>query len=184
MMPEIKLENTGTYDHVPDNSQNLTNEPTEIMNTEVKTNNSMINEEVFSRENEPSEMNVNTKSTSNIVHEDVFSRQNDASDMEMKLNDDYDSELKKQHECYQCQKEFSTPSRLKRHISQVHEGVKAFHCEQCDKSFGLKDKLKRHMINVHKSILPPIKMENPWSVLSIYELQYYNCPACVFKGKT
>ena len=24
--------------------------------------------------------------------------------------------------------------------------------------------------------------DNPWSVQSIYELQYFNCPSCVFKN--
>ena len=42
MMPEIKLENTGAYDHEPDHSQNLANETTEVMNTEVKSNNKGI----------------------------------------------------------------------------------------------------------------------------------------------
>ena len=26
-----------------------------------------------------------------------------------------------------------------------------------------------------------LKMENPWSIYSIYELQYFNCPSCSFK---
>ena len=24
-------------------------------------------------------------------------------------------------------------------------------------------------------------MDNPWNITSIYELQYYNCPSCVYK---
>ena len=27
-----------------------------------------------------------------------------------------------------------------------------------------------------------IKLENPWNVLSIYELQYFNCPSCIYKN--
>ena len=27
-------------------------------------------------------------------------------------------------------------------------------------------------------------MDNPWNILSIYELQYFNCPACVFKDNS
>ena len=27
-------------------------------------------------------------------------------------------------------------------------------------------------------------MENPWNIESIYELQYFNCPSCVFKDRT
>ena len=27
-------------------------------------------------------------------------------------------------------------------------------------------------------------MENPWNIHSIYELQYFNCPSCVFRDRT
>ena len=27
-------------------------------------------------------------------------------------------------------------------------------------------------------------MENPWIINSIYELQYFNCPSCIFKDHT
>ena len=26
--------------------------------------------------------------------------------------------------------------------------------------------------------------ENPWNIQSIYELQYFNCPTCVFKNQS
>ena len=25
-------------------------------------------------------------------------------------------------------------------------------------------------------------MENPWNIQTIYELQYFNCPSCIFKN--
>ena len=25
-------------------------------------------------------------------------------------------------------------------------------------------------------------MENPWNIRSIYELQYFNCPSCIFRN--
>ena len=27
-------------------------------------------------------------------------------------------------------------------------------------------------------------MDNPWSIQSIFELQYFNCPSCVFKNSS
>ena len=27
-------------------------------------------------------------------------------------------------------------------------------------------------------------MENPWNINSIYELQYFNCPSCIFKNSS
>ena len=27
-------------------------------------------------------------------------------------------------------------------------------------------------------------MENPWNIISIYELQYFNCPSCIFKNNS
>ena len=27
-------------------------------------------------------------------------------------------------------------------------------------------------------------MENPWNIKSIYELQYFNCPSCLFKHQS
>ena len=27
-------------------------------------------------------------------------------------------------------------------------------------------------------------MENPWDIESIYELQFFNCPSCIFKDQS
>ena len=27
-------------------------------------------------------------------------------------------------------------------------------------------------------------MDNPWNIHSIYELQYFNCPSCIFKNSS
>ena len=35
-------------------------------------------------------------------------------------------------------------------------------------------------------MMPEIKLEaeNPWNIQSIYELQYFNCPSCIFKDQS
>ena len=58
----------------------------------------------------------------------------------------YDIDGEKKYTCLQCPKDFATPSKLKRHVSQVHECVKSHQCDKCDKAFGQKDKLKRHIL--------------------------------------
>ena len=35
-----------------------------------------------------------------------------------------------------------------------------------------------------KTLILFLQMENPWDVQSIYELQYFNCPSCVFKNQS
>ena len=32
--------------------------------------------------------------------------------------------------------------------------------------------------------IQPIKMANPWNINSIYELQFFNCPSCIFKNNS
>ena len=34
----------------------------------------------------------------------------------------------------------------------------------------------------NRSTTPSIKIENPWNINSIYDLQYYNCPGCLYKN--
>ena len=43
-----------------------------------------------------------------------------------------------------------------------------------------KNQIKFVCISLQKTT-SAIKMENPWNIDSIYELQFYNCPCCVFK---
>ena len=46
--------------------------------------------------------------------------------------------------CDYCQKEFSCPSNLKRHV-KIHTGQKDYHCQLCDYSFTEKEHLNRHI---------------------------------------
>ncbi|KAL4630370.1 zinc finger protein 850-like [Arapaima gigas] len=53
------------------------------------------------------------------------------------------SQVKAQHRCPECQKCFSTPSKLKRH-RLIHTGEKPFTCSVCDKAFRQASHLKFH----------------------------------------
>ena len=75
-------------------------------------------------------------------------KENDIQDS-TKQNDD---NSKKTYTCGHCPKEFPTPSKLKRHVTQVHEGLKAFQCDRCDKAFGEMCKLKKHVTIVHEGV--------------------------------
>ena len=66
-------------------------------------------------------------------------------------NDQEDS-VKKMLACNHCPKEFPTPSKLKRHVSQIHEGIKNYQCDRCDRAFGELCKLKKHVSIVHEGL--------------------------------
>ena len=54
--------------------------------------------------------------------------------------------------CDLCNKNFSSPSKLRRHVRIVHEKIKPYHCQECGKNFGQKVNLIGHMQSRHKSI--------------------------------
>ena len=44
-----------------------------------------------------------------------------------------------------CGKAFSKLDSLRRHVNELHKGVRPFACTMCDKNYGRKDYLDRHM---------------------------------------
>lgn len=57
----------------------------------------------------------------------------------------------KKHQCDTCGKAFNLAHDLKRHVLNIHEGVK-YHCDKCDKTFGYIGNLKKHVQVVHDGI--------------------------------
>ena len=54
------------------------------------------------------------------------------------------------YKCESCNKFFSTPQTLKRHINSVHNGQKDHKCDSCGKAFSRSDGLNRHINTIHK----------------------------------
>ena len=44
-----------------------------------------------------------------------------------------------------CGKAFSKLDSLRRHVNELHKGVRPFACTSCDKNYGRRDYLDRHM---------------------------------------
>ncbi len=44
-----------------------------------------------------------------------------------------------------CGKAFSKLDSLRRHVNELHKGVRPHACDLCEKSYGRKDYLERHM---------------------------------------
>merc|ERR1712000_734541 len=57
------------------------------------------------------------------------------------------------YKCDRCDKKFTVPSKLKRHIDSVHLKVK-FNCEICSAPFARKGHLKTHIDAVHLNLKP------------------------------
>ena len=56
----------------------------------------------------------------------------------------------KNHVCDSCGKAFSEAGNLRKHIKGVHQGQKNHKCEYCEKSFFEYSNLKTHIKGVHK----------------------------------
>jgi uncharacterized Zn-finger protein len=53
--------------------------------------------------------------------------------------------------CNDCEKNFSRPSTLKRHVESVHSTSSPILCnfEECGRTFGRIDSLNRHVVTIH-----------------------------------
>ena len=72
-----------------------------------------------------------------------------------------------------CSKDFSEEYKLRRHIKEVHEGLKDHVCATCGKGFARADKLFQHeLVHVPKSDRPvewvPIRVSG-FQILSLLQ---------------
>ena len=56
----------------------------------------------------------------------------------------------KDHNCQQCEKAFCRAYQLKRHVAEVHEGLKNYECGTCGKCFSQSSSLKTHIFMIHE----------------------------------
>ena len=94
------------------------------------------------------------------------------------------------HICVKCGKTFKTPSKLKNHISSVHEKMKNHKCEKCDKTFVQKESLYRHINTYHENADTCSKCEKCGKYFSTIKIlqkhigtvhegvKNYKCEAC------
>ncbi|KAL3320947.1 hypothetical protein Ciccas_000362 [Cichlidogyrus casuarinus] len=57
--------------------------------------------------------------------------------------------------CATCEKVYNRRDKARRHIIEIHYGIRAFVCQFCQKSFTRNDKLVRHVMSVHHRELKP-----------------------------
>ena len=60
----------------------------------------------------------------------------------------------KKHKCPFCDKHFTQPNNVSRHVSGVHEGEKPFVCEICEASFSQNKNLAVHVAAKHEGKKP------------------------------
>ena len=60
--------------------------------------------------------------------------------------------LQRDFKCDKCNFTFYEEKRLKKHISQIHDGQKKHPCEVCDKKFTSSYYLKDHLYNMHYAV--------------------------------
>ena len=68
---------------------------------------------------------------------------------EGKLITKLENKTKKNTQCPECERQFCFPSEVKKHVKEVHEGVRQ-NCEECHKSFSTKFDLKYHVNAIHR----------------------------------
>ena len=65
----------------------------------------------------------------------------------------HDKNSVKERKCDICDKEFDSPSFLKRHVESVHENVKRYFCDVCNFGFYYFPNLRRHYKTKHGKVL-------------------------------
>ena len=82
------------------------------------------------------------------------------------------------YECDFCDKTFSRPDNVSRHIKAVHEGKKPFPCEECDKTFAEKRSLNHHMLSFHEEKMPLSQLKSLKESMS--NRKWLSCDYCEF----
>jgi len=74
--------------------------------------------------------------------------------------------------CENCDKVFTDPSNLQRHIRSTHVGARCHACPECGKTFATSSGLKQHQ-HIHSSVKPfaaSRKQAGPMPLLLIHAL--------------
>ena len=68
-----------------------------------------------------------------------------------------------------CGKAFSKLDSLRRHVNELHKGVRPFACTSCDKNYGRRDYLDRHM-KTHDpdNVKKKFNSINDWSAGNVF----------------
>ncbi|XP_078484639.1 uncharacterized protein LOC723797 [Ciona intestinalis] len=90
--------------------------------------------------------NAEVSSTSN--RENGFDSEHGSSS-----NEEASAHEEKHFNCEHCEKSFTDPSNLQRHIRQQHVGARAHPCPECGKTFATSSGLKQHQ-HIHSSVKP------------------------------
>ncbi|XP_016950250.1 zinc finger protein weckle [Drosophila biarmipes] len=100
--------------------------------------------------------------------------------------------VKSDNSCPHCEKRFTTPGTLKRHIEGVHKQIKPYVCDICGKSFNYVTGLKDHKL-VHTEECPfecPVCLRRFKNKARLkihsdtHSAQIYECAICGLKLKT
>ena len=95
-------------------------------------NDYQYNEEDFDFEPKPKKRKYTKKRNKKNKH---YHQQQDETEgpmlADISSQNDQEDSVKKMLACNHCPKEFPTPSKLKRHVSQIHEGIKNYQCDRC-----------------------------------------------------
>ena len=102
----------------------------------------------------------------------------------------------KTYECDFCDKKFSRPENVTRHIKSVHEGKKPYTCEECGRNFTEKRNLEHHNESYHapRNLKCEMGCQNlkfatnkqlKYHMLSVHEKEKpFNCNLCDYSSVT
>ena len=102
----------------------------------------------------------------------------------------------KTYECDFCDKKFSRPENVTRHIKSVHEGKKPYTCEECGRNFTEKRNLEHHNESYHaprnlkcemgcEDLKFATNKQMKYHMMSVHEKEKpFNCNLCDYSSVT